>query len=185
MRDLIFAVLCSGLPASLLGMLGAAALLTVFDLPFPYHTAAATVPLLSGCFLAAYRAGRRQRRGGLHCGFLAAFLLTALWYAAACILSRRLYLPVILLLSLPCGMLGGVCGVNTRLPVPHRRLHAAKHLSGQLLLSHDAKSGLRRAKRKRTVQQTDENDAEQPEMLLTHFSDTGRILCTYTKNVKR
>ena len=185
MRDLIFAVLCSGIPASLLGMLGIAALLTAVDLPFPFHTAAAAAPLLSGCFLAAYRAGKRQRRGGLYCGFLAAFLLTALWYAAACLFCRRLYLPVLLLLSLPCGMCGGVCGVNTQLPVPHRRPHAAKRLSGQLAISHEAKSGIRRAKRKNAAQQSDENDAAKHEMLLTHFSDTGKILCTYTKNVKR
>jgi putative membrane protein (TIGR04086 family) len=151
MRAVLFAVLCSGIPASLLGMLTAAALLTAFDLPPAFHLPAAAVPLLIGCFLSGFRSGRMLRSGGLHCGFLAALLLSALWYAAACLTAHRLYPPVLLLLSLPSGMCGGVCGVNTRLPAPRRRSHTAKRLPQRLVLSYNTRTGIRRAKKHHTA----------------------------------
>lgn len=147
MREILCAVLLCGIPVSLLWMLAAAALLTAVDLSFVYYSAAAAIPLLCGCILAGYRAGKRLRSGGLRCGLLTALLLSALWYAAVCILSRRLHSPALFLLSLPSGMFGGVCGVNIRLPMPERRLHTARRIPLQLALSQNAATEIRRVSR--------------------------------------
>lgn len=147
MRALFRSVLFAGLPVSVFGMLCFAAILTAADLPGSCYHAAAALPLLCGCLLSGFRAGKAIRRNGLRCGLCAAFLLTAIWYAAACILCRRLLLPVLLLLTMPCGMLGGVFGVNTKLPLPKRRLHGAERLSCRILLSCKTAEGKRRAKR--------------------------------------
>lgn len=123
MRLWIRACLLAGMPVTLLGMLTAAGMLTVFDLPLRYYPSAAAIPLLTGCFAAGYSAGKRRRRGGIVCGSMPALLLSACWYAAACLLTGRLRSPLLLTVLLPAGISGGICGVNTKLPEPHRRPH--------------------------------------------------------------
>lgn len=123
MRLWIRACLLAGMPVTLLGMLAAAGMLTVFDLPLRYYPSAAAIPLLTGCFAAGYSAGKRRRRGGIVCGSMPALLLSACWYAAACLLTGRLRSPLLLTVLLPAGISGGICGVNTKLPEPHRRPH--------------------------------------------------------------
>ena len=76
-----------------------------------------------GCFAAGYSAGKRRRRGGIVCGSMPALLLSAVWYAAACVLAGRLRMPWLLTVLLPAGICGGICGVNTKLPEPRRRPH--------------------------------------------------------------
>ena len=123
MRDWIQACLLTGLPVTLLGILSLTGMLTVFDLPLRYYPAAAALPLLTGCFAAGYSAGKRRRRGGIVCGSMPALLLSAVWYAAACVLAGRLRMPWLLTVLLPAGICGGICGVNTKLPEPRRRPH--------------------------------------------------------------
>ena len=123
MRLWIRACLLAGMPVTLLGMLTAAGMLTVFDLPLRYYPSAAAIPLLTGCFAAGYSAGKHRRRGGIVCGSMPALLLSACWYAAACLLTGGLRSPLLLTVLLPAGISGGICGVNTKLPEPHRRPH--------------------------------------------------------------
>lgn len=130
LRDCLFA----GVPASVLGLLGTAALLTGLDLPLQWYPAAAALPLLCGCFAAGFSAGKRLRRCGWRCGAEAALLLTLLWYAADCLICGVLRSPMLLLVTLPAGMCGGVCGVNTRLSSPRKRMHWAVHLRERLIL---------------------------------------------------
>lgn len=122
-----------GVPISLLGLLGTAALLTALELPLQWYPAASALPLLCGSFGAGCSAGRRLRHGGWRCGAEAAFLLTALWYAADCMLCGGLRSPMLLTAALPAGMFGGICGVNTKLPAPHRRMHRAMHLRERMV----------------------------------------------------
>lgn len=127
-------VILLGAPISLLGLLGTAALLTVLELPLQWYPAAGALPLLCGCFFAGLSAGRRLRHSGWRCGAEAAFLLTVLWYAADCALCGGLRSPMLLTAALPAGMFGGICGVNTKLPAPHRRMHRAMHLRERMVL---------------------------------------------------
>lgn len=157
MFEIILSVLLCGVPVSCAGMLGTAALLTVTDAPYFCFRAGAVLPLLCGAFLAGFRAGKRIRRNGLRCGASAAFLLTLLWYAAVCIWIRRIGVPRLLLLTVPCGMLGGVLGVNTKLPLPQRHSHAASGVPRRLSLSCKAAAGKRRARRNPS-----KSGAEQP-----------------------
>lgn len=144
MREILFAVMFCGIPVSMLGMLAAAVLLTFIDLPFAFYSVSAAVPLLCGCAAAGYRCGKRLRSRGMRCGLLSALLLTGFWYAAVCLFSRKLQIPVLLLLCLPCGMSGGVCGVNTQLPIPRRRSHAVFRIPFGLAVSHSARRECRR-----------------------------------------
>lgn len=163
MREIWFSVIFCGIPATVFGMLAAAALLTYIELSGVYYTAAAAIPLLGGCLLCGRVAGKRLRRGGIRCGLLSALLLTSLWYAAACLLAGRLFVPMLSILTLPCGVIGGICGVNTRLPLPHKRMHTAQQFPQRLMLSRQAASGIRRVRaQKRTLQQA-ESDAKQSE----------------------
>ena len=146
MREIWFSVIFCGIPATVFGMLAAAALLTYIDLSGVYYTAAAAIPLLGGCLL---------------CG--RALLLTSLWYAAACLLAGRLFVPMLSILTLPCGVIGGICGVNTRLPLPHKRMHTAQQFPQRLMLSRQAASGIRRARAQKREQQQAESDEIQPE----------------------
>lgn len=132
MRIVLRDALAVGLSVSGAGMLGTAWVLCYLDLPLRYYSAAAALPLLCGCFAAGFSAGRRLRQGGWRCGAFAALLLTAFWYAAACALRGALQSPMLLLTALPGGMCGGVFGVNTPLPEPHRRLHRAERLRQKL-----------------------------------------------------
>lgn len=156
MQTCFCSVFLCGIPVSVLGMLGAAALLTAADLPFSCYHVIAVLPLLCGCLLSGYRAGKAARRNGWQNGFAAALLLTAIWYAAACFFCRRSFLPVLLILSLPCGMLGGVLGVNTKLPLPKRRHHGAVRIPRGILLGCKAAAGRRRARRNQTASGRDD-----------------------------
>ncbi len=144
MREIVYAVLLCGIPASFIGMLAIAVLLTAIDLSYVYYSIVAAIPLLLGCVLAGYRAGKRLRSGGWHCGLLTALLLSGFWYAVVCVLSHKLHSPMLLLFSLPCGMVGGICGVNTRLPMPERRFHSVRRIPVQLALSQNTAKGIRR-----------------------------------------
>ena len=157
-RTVLRAVLLCGIPVSVLGILAAAAVMTAAELPFSVYPFAAALPVLGGCLLAGCRAGKRARRGGLRCGLLAALLLTGLWYAAACLLCGRMRIPRLLLLTLPCGMLGGTAGVNTKLPLPHRKIHALRKLPLRLTLAQRVRKGIHRARR--NSPKTDSNDAK-------------------------
>lgn len=131
MRRILLACLFAGLPLSLSGMLGMAAALTVLELPMKLYPLFAALPVLSGCFAAAFLAGRRRRAHGIGTGALTALLLTAMWYAAAFCLTGHPGLPVLLLSSIPCGICGGICGVNTKLPLPHRHMHRLQAASAR------------------------------------------------------
>ena len=160
MRAVLFAVLFCGIPVSVLGFLAVAALLTAADMPGFVYSISAALPVLTGCLSAGYFAGKQARRGGLRCGLLAAFLLTALWYAAARILFGRCRL-LLLLLTLPCGMLGGVSGVNTKLPLPHRKLPAIRRIPLRLTFAHRIRQGVHRARRN-TARVSPESDSSKP-----------------------
>jgi putative membrane protein (TIGR04086 family) len=134
MRKILRGCLLSGLPVSLILTAALAALLTAFDLPLLWYPAAAALPLLAGCFCAGFTAGKAARFHGLRCGAAAAFLLCLLWYAAVCITGGGLRNPLLMLIALPCGMCGGICGVNTRQPVPRRHSHTALHLRENAVL---------------------------------------------------
>lgn len=126
MRWIMRAGLFAGVPVSVLCMLGTAAALTVLELPLHLYPVFAAVPVLCGCFAAGHSAGRGRRSHGIGTGTGAALTVTALWYAAAFVLTGRAGIPVILLAALPCGICGGICGVNTKLPLPHRRAHGLR-----------------------------------------------------------
>ena len=164
MHEILFAVLFCGIPVSLGGMLAAAALLTMLDIPSAYYPAAAAVPVLGGCLVCAFCAGKRLRRGGLRCGLRSALLLTVIWYAVSCLMRGRPALPVLLFLTLPCGMIGGAAGVNTKLSLPHRRSHTAQRLPQKLILSRQAAKGIRRARARNHEQQQSQCRENQPEI---------------------
>ena len=92
----------------------------------------------AGCFCAGFSAGKRQRLHGMLCGSLSALLLAVFWYAVSCITAGALRSPALLCILLPAGAAGGVCGVNTGLPLPKRRTHlpARLHAGTALLLRH-------------------------------------------------
>lgn len=123
-----------GIPVSVVGLFATAALLAKAELPLQWYSAAAALPVLCGCFSAGYAAGKRLRHGGWRCGAESALLLAVLWYAADCAVCGALRSPMLLVAALPAGMFGGVCGVNTRLPEPHRRMHRAMHLRERMML---------------------------------------------------
>ena len=153
MRDLLRGCFLCGLPVTALLMLCTAALLTAADLPFSCYGAVSAVPLLCGCFAAGYVTGRSRRHHGLHCGFSAALLLSLLRYAAGCVLAGKVCLPLFLLLTLPCGICGGIFGVNTRLPLPKRRSHDAAGIRERMIL---------RSRTRRRPEPQDSSDAAVP-----------------------
>lgn len=138
MRNTIRACFCTGLPVSAAGFALLAAMLSKVSLPLRCYPAAAAVPLLTGCFCAGFAAGRRNRRNGIRCGFSASLMLSALWYAAACLSVQQWRSPLLLCMLLPAGISGGICGVCTRLPLPGRRSHLPGVLRTEtaLLLRH-------------------------------------------------
>lgn len=138
MRHIIRACLLTGLPVSAAGFAGLTVLLTAADLPLRLYPAAACIPLLLGCLCAGFSAGRTARLHGIRCGSLAALLLSAVWYAAVCIITGTLRSPMLLCVLLPAGAAGGILGVNTRLPLTKRRSHLAARLrvSAAMLLRH-------------------------------------------------
>ena len=110
MKTLFRDCLLTGLPVSLLGILGLAALLSFAELPMQYYTAVAGLPLTAGCFAAGFVSGRSQRRGGGKTGAASALLLFAVWYAADCLYCGSLQSPRLLPVLLPFGICGGICG---------------------------------------------------------------------------
>lgn len=134
MREVLRGCLRCGLPVSFIMTMLLALLMTAADLPLQCYRAAAALPLCAGCICAGFSAGRAGRRNGLCSGFGAALLLCLVWYAGVCMQGGALRSPRLLLLSLPCGMYGGVCGVNTRQPMPRRRSHTALRLREKVLL---------------------------------------------------
>lgn len=125
MRVILRCCLLTGLPVSVFGLLGIALLLSVTEFSFSVYAAAAAIPILCGCFCAARSAGKHLRRGGMQTGLLCAAVLTGIWYAAVCLCTQQLRMPVLLYAALPCGMLGGIFGVNTKLPRPKPVSHRA------------------------------------------------------------
>lgn len=123
MQIILCACILAGVPVSAAGMLGTAALLTAVELPLRLYPVFAAIPLLCGCFFSGFCAGKRRRRGGMFIGAAAACCLTAMWYMFICFRQAHLQAPALLLIAVPAGMLGGICGVNTVLPVPHGRSH--------------------------------------------------------------
>ena len=123
MRIILRACILAGVPISAAGMLGTAALLTAVELPLRLYPVFAAIPLLCGCFFSGFCAGKSRRHGGVFCGAAAACCLTAMWYLFICFRQERPQLPVLLLITVPAGMIGGICGVNTVQPVPHGRSH--------------------------------------------------------------
>lgn len=138
MRHIIRACLLTGLPVSAAGFAGLTVLLTAADLPLRLYPAAASIPLLAGCFCAGFSAGKAARLHGIRCGSLAALLLAALWYAAVCITAGMLRSPMLLCVLLPAGAAGGILGVNTPLPLTKRHSHLPARLQTgtALLLRH-------------------------------------------------
>ena len=138
MRIMIRACFLTGLPVSAAGLAGLAVLLTAADLPLRCYPAAAAVPLTAGCFCTGISAGRQHRLRGIRHGSLSALLLAGFWYAVSCITAGTLHSPMLLVLLIPAGAAGGVFGVNTGLPLPHRRSHLPERLRTQtaLLLRH-------------------------------------------------
>ena len=147
MHEILSAVLCCGLPASVCGLLAGALLLTVAAVPLSCCAFLAVLPLLFGAVLAGFRAGKRRRRDGIRSGLLTALLLTACWYLVCSLLNRCLRPPLLLLLTLPCGMLGGVLGVNTKLPLPQKRCSLVRRLPLRVALGFRICRERRRAKR--------------------------------------
>ena len=123
MRGILRSCLIVGIPVSVCGMLAAALLLTKLDVSMQHYPFFAAIPLLCGCFFAGLSTGRRQRHGGLYHGLLAAFLLTVLWYLAVFGCTHALHFPWVLFAAIPCGMCGGVIGVNLKAPAIHRPPH--------------------------------------------------------------
>ncbi|MCQ2408754.1 MAG: TIGR04086 family membrane protein [Oscillospiraceae bacterium] len=124
-----------GLPISVLLMLCMAAGLTAADLPMQSFHILAVLPVICGCFAAGYMSGRRGRRRGLFCGLLSAAMLCGIWFAAACLLTCRLHIPLWITAALPCGCCGGILGVNTRLPLPLPHSHRAAGMQQRLAVS--------------------------------------------------
>lgn len=123
MRVILRCCLLIGLPLSMAGMAAMAALLTASDLPPALYPLMAALPVLTGCLSAAAAAGRILRKGGIRCGAITAALLTGIWYTAVCIGTGELHSPLLLTAALPCGILGGVIGVNRTAPKIRRRQH--------------------------------------------------------------
>ncbi len=113
-------VLLIGMPISLVGMLGMAALCTVIDVPTTLYAYLAALPLLGGCLVSARMSGRRLRHGGFQCGMQTALLLTGIWWLMVLLVRGHAGMPWVLLAMLPVGMGGGVSGVQ-QTPIPIRR----------------------------------------------------------------
>lgn len=134
MREILRGFLCCGLPVSLAGTALMSAALTAADLPLQWYPAAAALPLCAGCFGAGFSAGKAARRNGFRCGISAALLLCLFWYAGVCIMGGSLRSLMLLTVTLPFGICGGICGVNTRQPLPRRRSHTVLRLRENALL---------------------------------------------------
>ena len=128
MRVIVISLLRTGLPVSAAGFLAAALLLTRTDLPDALLPAIAALPLLTGALLSGCDAARIRRRGGLLTGLCTALLLTAVWFAAGCVLRGRLCVPAVLPAAILCGGAGGICGVNLDAPLPRKRLRMLRFL---------------------------------------------------------
>ena len=111
-----------GIPVSVCCMLLTAAALTLPDIPFSLYALFAAFPIMLGCFLSAYFAGKSRRRHGIRTGSICALLLSVCWLTACSLMNGGFAYPL-LFLSVPCGILGGILGVNARLPLPHKRSH--------------------------------------------------------------
>lgn len=122
-RTVLRCCLLRGIPVSAGLFLMLAAVVQRVDLPEGIFPMLAAMPAVFGSYLTGASAGRRMRRGGLRTGAASALLMTGLWYAAACVLAKKLPVPALFGVSLPAGMLGGIRGVNRPAPRRGRRLH--------------------------------------------------------------
>lgn len=117
-------VILRGIPLSVLGMAGMAWIWMLLDLPPIFLPILGVLPLTAGSFVAAHGAANRMRRHGLQTGLRCAAWLSGFWYAAVCLLTHCMgWMPAVLV-TLPAGILGGICGVNR----PSRALHPTSHL---------------------------------------------------------
>lgn len=127
-------VLLRGIPISVTGMLGAAAMLSVLDFPSQGYGILGAVPLAIGTFSAARGAGRRLRRGGIAVGIRCAVLLTGLWYLAAMVWNGHFGRPLLFLLTIPFGIFGGIYGVNQSPKSTKIRAHLLTFLKARIRL---------------------------------------------------
>ncbi len=130
---LFLSVLLAGIPVSAGLFLLCAALLSAMDLPAAVLPALANFPVMLGTFLSADLTARKLRRGGLRSGAGCAILLSLIWYTVGAAQTGAGF-PWVLVLSLPCGMLGGVRGVNLPAPKPRPRLHKAASIPRSISL---------------------------------------------------
>ncbi|MBR6760624.1 MAG: TIGR04086 family membrane protein [Oscillospiraceae bacterium] len=133
MRVLQEAVLLIGIPISVLGMVCGALLATVMDLPAWGYGVLGTLALMAGCFYAGWFAGKRLRRHGLRWGLLCGAVVTTLWLLFAMVVTQSVGIPLLLLFTLPAGMVGGVLGVNGSAPIAGKRSHRMLHHKQKLM----------------------------------------------------
>lgn len=134
MRFLVHCVLLYGVPVSAAGFFLFAWVFSVMDLPFAVLTALASFPVMLGAWCASAAAARRLRARGIRCGLLCAGMLSGGWALLSALCTGGGF-PLCILLSLPCGLAGGVFGVNRPAPGIHRRFHAAKRMPRRLSLT--------------------------------------------------
>lgn len=125
-------VLTWGMTVSIVGMAGAAWFWLVMDCSERAAGIFGAVPLLLGAFCASLPSGRRLRRNGLAVGAVCGGLLTLLWYIAASVYCGVWRLPMLLVLTVPVGMAGGVVGVNCPPEPIRRRLHKPRNTALRL-----------------------------------------------------
>lgn len=144
-RCCIFCVLLCGVPVSALGIFSAAVLASAVDLPAALLPVLAELPVMLGTFLAAYRAGKRERRRGMRCGLRCGILLSGGWYLLAGS-SAGFGIPVCMLVSVPCGICGGILGVSRPAPAIHRRMHTLRRIPETAALHGAHAAAVRRTK---------------------------------------
>ena len=134
MRLLVRCVLLYGVPVSAAGFFLSACVFSVLDLPFAVLTGLAAFPVMLGSWCTAAAAARRRRTHGIRCGLLCAGMLSGGWALLSALCTGGGF-PLCILLSLPCGIAGGVFGVNRRSLRIRRRFHAAKRVPRRLSLN--------------------------------------------------
>ncbi|MBR5370766.1 MAG: TIGR04086 family membrane protein [Oscillospiraceae bacterium] len=146
MRFVVRSLILRGIPLSAAGMFAAATLFAEIDLPAAVQSALANLPVMFGAWASAFYAGKRLRRGGILCGIYTSLLLSGGWYFfAGC--HAGFGFPLCIVLALPCGIWGGITGVNRPAPAVRRRIHAAARILKSASLSTSHAAAVRRTSR--------------------------------------